>query len=103
MTLAEERAIESKIRDIVETVQRQNPDIVRARFQFEEDWTGQPALYIRITLRDAATRPSRLAAVTSAIREELRSALRNSEIEGTPSVRFRSQSETLDMPDPKWA
>ncbi len=103
MTIAEERVVLQKAGEVVRSVvERFSPDVVRARFQMEEDWEGDPVLYVRVTLRDAAIRGKRLHVVAESVRAYVRSELRITELERTPSVRFRGESETVEMPDPKW-
>lgn len=63
---------------------------------------GDPVLYVRVTLRDAAIRGKRLHLVAGSVREYVRSELRQTEVERTPSVLFRGESESVEMPDPKW-
>jgi hypothetical protein len=39
------------------------PDVVRIRFTEAQDWSGDPAIYFRVTLSDEASRRDRLADV----------------------------------------
>lgn len=103
MTIAEERSVEKTAAGIAQQVlEKFQRDVVRVRFQIEEDWTGESVLYFRVTLKDSAVRGARLGIVANAVREEIRAALRESNVEGTPSVRFRGESEQVGIQDAKW-
>lgn len=103
MTIAEELALEQKIGEVVRgVVEKFSPEVVRARFQFEEDWMGEPVLYVRVTLRAAAIRGGRLSQVAGTVREYVCFQLRAVGFEGVPSVRFRGLS-VGKRTDPKWA
>jgi hypothetical protein len=78
------------------------PDVVRIRLNVAQDWSGDPAIYFRVTLSDEASRRDRLADVTRLVREKLSDELRLDELEHISFFRFRSQSEQTTLRDPKW-
>ena len=46
-----------------ETENELAPDVVRIRYSFSEDWSGDPAVYFRVGLRDEAAVRENLLAV----------------------------------------
>ncbi len=79
------------------------PDVVRIRYSFGEDWTGDPSIFFKVLLTDAASRPAKLGKVVS--RAELRIA---EEFPGEALglnwyTSYRSQSEQRELADPAWA
>ena len=94
--------------EIERAKQKLGPEVIRVKYTVEEDTSGEPAIYFRITLTDSAfgTRPSTEAVgrTTGKIREILFDELRPNENWGLqPYFRFRSESEQATMHDPEWA
>ncbi len=79
------------------------PDIVRIRYSFEDDWSGDAALYFRVLLSDAAAAPARLLLTTRRIAESLRTDLRPEESGRITYFNFRSEAEQRELKDPDWA
>jgi len=77
-------------------------DVVRIRFNLGEDWTGDPAVYIRVVLTDAASKEEYLYDVAQRVRREVRNEIKVEEIGLHPYFSFRSQSETVTYKDVKW-
>jgi len=65
VTLPTQEQVDQIARDLA-------PDVVRIRLLVTEDWSGDPALYFRVTLADEASRGDRLSAITALVREKVR-------------------------------
>lgn len=74
-------------------------DVVRIRFNLGEDWTGDPAVYIRVVLTDEASEEEYLYDVAPRVRSKVRSEIKVEEIGLHPYISFRSQSETVQYKD----
>ena len=79
------------------------PDVVRIRLDVTTDWTGDPALYFRVTLSDEASRRRPLRQITGLVRAKVAEELRLKEFDHHPYFRFRSYSEQAKLQDPVWA
>jgi len=77
-------------------------DVVRIRFNLGEDWTGDPAVYIRVVLTDEASKEERLREVAQRVRKRVRDEIKVEEIGLHPYFFFRSQSETKEYKDATW-
>jgi len=78
------------------------PNVERIRWEIGQDWTGDWAIFVRVVLSNAASRPRRLGQITHQIRTYLREKLRADDLGVIPYVNFRSQAETEDMPEKAW-
>ena len=82
------------------------PSVVRVKHSIGDDMSGEPAIYFRIVLTDAASNEETLAEVTGQISKILFDELLPYENWGlTPYFSFRSQSEQAkrDVLDTNWA
>ena len=80
------------------------PDVVHVKFTVGPDTGGDPAIYFRIVLTDAASRRENLAEVSQRIRTLVFDELHPQENwELYPYFSFRSKSEYTDLNDPAWA
>ena len=77
-------------------------DVVRIRFNVGEDWSGDPAVYIRVVLTDDASTEERLGDVAQRVREKVRGEIKVEEIGLHPYFRFRSKAETVQYKDADW-
>lgn len=78
------------------------PDVVRIRSRLAPDWSEHPAIYFRVILSDAASRPERLAQVAGLVSSKLIEELGLSKSDLIPYFRFRSQSEQSALKDEAW-
>ncbi len=89
---------------VAKAVRKLGKDAIRVRHSFGTDSTGEPAVYFRIVLTDAASREDRLAASVNRISDALIEELRPREDWGLiPYFSFRSKSEQTECSDPDWA
>ena len=85
-----------------ETVMKFPGEVVGIRFSISHDWNGDPAIFFRILLSDAASRQGILADITGRVAGELFDLLQLSESEYTPYFYFRSKAEQDKLKDPEW-
>lgn len=77
---------------------------VRVNYNLDTDSTGEPAIYFRIVLADAASREDRLVEVTARLSAILLDEIRPQENWGLLAYfSFRSKSEQEKRNDPEWA
>jgi hypothetical protein len=88
---------------IEDAIAKLGPDVAHAAYRVREDSTGDPSIFFRITLTDAAARRDILMDTTHRIRTTLFDELRPIENWGLhPYFNFRSQSERENRRDPDW-
>jgi hypothetical protein len=79
-------------------------EVVRVRHSVGADTSGEPSIFFRIVLSDAASREATLADVTGNIATILFEEIRPYENWGLiPYFSFRSQSEQALRNEPEWA
>ena len=78
------------------------PKVERIRWEIGHDWTGDWAIFLRVVLSDAASRGKQLGKTTDMVRTRLLRSLPSAEFGVIPYVSFRSQSETVEMPEKAW-
>jgi len=89
---------------IAKAVRKLGKDAVRVNYSLGADSTGEPSIFFRIVLTDAASREDKLAEVTGRIAAALFDELRPHENWGLlPYFSFRSKSEQDLRNDPEWA
>jgi hypothetical protein len=81
---------------------RKDKDVVSVNFNFDEDSTGDPSIYFRIVLIDAATRRDKLLATTERIRAILSKEIQPHDWGFHLYPGFRSESEQKELKDPTW-
>jgi hypothetical protein len=88
---------------VAEAVSKLGKEVVRVRYRIRPDTTGDPAIYFRILLTDAASQWATLGEVTRNITNTLE-AINPYETWGLiPYFNFRSESEQAMRFDPEWA
>jgi hypothetical protein len=79
-------------------------ETVRVKYSLGTDSTGEPSIFFRIVLTDAASREEKLAEVTGRIASIIFDEIRPHENWGLlPYFSFRSKSEQEKRNDPEWA
>ena len=79
-------------------------EVVRVRHSIETDTSGEPSIFFRIVLSDAASKETTLADVTGHITTILFEEIRPYENWGLiPYSSFRSNSEQAMRNEPEWA
>jgi hypothetical protein len=87
----------------IETVRRQVPGIVRIRYSLDSDWTGDPSIFFRILLSDAASRPgNHLREIAQRVTLLLMNEVRSEEFGLHAYFNFRSESEQKALRESDW-
>ena len=90
--------------DIKSAIGKLGPEVIHVAYSVGADSTGEPSIFFRIILTDAAAREETLAEVTGRIATFLFDEVRPIEDWGLhPYFNFRSYSEQQRRPDPEWA
>ena len=97
--IAELKDLDQKVQ---ETAMKFPGEVVRIRYSTGHDWNGDPAIFFRVLLSDAASRPATLADVTGRVGSELFDHLQLAESDYTPYFYFRSKTEQDKLKDPDW-
>src|SRR5262245_40625041 len=99
ITTAELKEFEEKVQ---ETAKKFPEDVVRIRYSFDEDWSGDPAIYFRIVLSDDASKRERLWESSEGVRKALLQDLQLNESDYLSYFNFRSKSEEDKLKEPDW-
>jgi hypothetical protein len=83
-------------------VQALAPDVVRIRYNFGEDWTGDPSVFFKIVLSDDASREKNLGKVADRVEQTLRNEIKLEELGLHFFFNFRSLSETAQLREAVW-
>lgn len=78
-------------------------DVVRIRFDLEDDWTGNPSLFFKIVITDQASRPEKLREVSQRVTRKIMNEAKVDQTGLLAYFSFRSQSEHAKIKDPEWA
>lgn len=97
--IARQVEIDAAIQSVQRTV---GPDVVRIRYEINEDWSGQWAIFFRVVLTDDAAR-HRLRDVATKVVRELARQLDFPGMGLFPYHNFRSESEQATLQEPAWA
>jgi hypothetical protein len=84
-------------------VQALAPDVVRIRYSFGDDWTGDPSVFFKIVLSNDASREKNLSQVAQRVTQTLRNEIKLEESGLHFYFKFRSLSETTELKDAAWA
>jgi len=94
-------------REVEQAVQRARvalaPDVVRINYSFGSDWTGDPSIFFRVLLSDAASRPRNLPEIAQNVESCLMSEVRSDELGVHAYFNFRGESEQANLREPAWA
>jgi len=89
--------------EIAKAIRKLGKETVRVNYSMGTDSTGEPSIFFRIVLTDAASREDKLAEVTDRITTILFDEMRPYENWGLlPYFSFRSKSEQEKRNDPEW-
>jgi|SRR5450432_841493 hypothetical protein len=90
--------------EIKSAVGKLGPEAVHVAYNLSADSTGEPSIFFRIVLADAAAREDTLTEITGRIATILFDEIRPIENWGLhPYFNFRSHSEQQRRKDPEWA
>ena len=77
--------------------------VVRIRYDFEDDWTGDPSIFFKVVLTNQAAKPPKLYEHTREIREVLEREVRPLEHGLNYYFNFRSVKEQSELQEFSWA
>jgi hypothetical protein len=89
--------------DVQRAAQALAPEVVRIRYSFEDDWTGDPSIFFRIVLADEVAYRPHLGEITWQIQRKIDDEVGPDEQGLNAYFNFRSLSEQADYKDPAWA
>ena len=91
--------------EIEQAIAKLGPGVVHVKYTVENDWSGEPAIYFRVTLTDeVCSNDKTLDEVAERVTRTLFDGLRPLENWGLMAYfNFRSFSEQAAMSDPAWA
>jgi hypothetical protein len=89
--------------DVQRAAQALAPAVVRIRYSFEDDWTGEPSIFFRIVLADDVAKRPNLSEIIRPIQMKLMDEVRPDEQGLNDYFDYRSSSEQADLKDPAWA
>jgi hypothetical protein len=89
--------------EITRAIRKLGKEVVRVNYSLGTDSSGEPSIFFRIVLSDAAGREDILADVTGRIVKIVFDEIRPHENWGLfPYFSFRSKSEQASRNDPEW-
>ncbi len=89
---------------ITQIEEAHKPDIVRILHTIENDSSGDPAIFFRVLLSDAASSPNRLGDVATGIRTFILRQIDPFNSWGlVPYIHFRSESEQAVLRERAWS
>ena len=97
--LVDQRKIQAGVKRAERALQ---PDVKRILFTFTSDWTGDPSLFFRIVISDAAAAPNRLREGTQRIGRIILTEIKADDLGLQTYFNFRSQSEQAKLREPTW-
>jgi len=77
--------------------------VVRIRYDFGPDWTGDPSIFFRIVLTDDAAKKPKLHEIANFISQILTREVKAEEQGLHAYFNFRSASEQAQRKEPAWA
>jgi hypothetical protein len=92
-------------RNVQEAARKFPGEVVRVRYSFGEDWSGDPAIYFRVVLSDEASSDERLREVADRVESTLFDDLRLAEPDYSSYnayFNFRSKSEVDKLKEREW-
>ncbi len=88
---------------VSEVVKLLAPNVVRIRYDIDQDWSGDWAVFFRVLLSDEAADERNIGAVVRQVIDRMEERLDLPELGMFPHFNFRSESEQAKRRDPAWA
>ena len=103
MTIPLAVARQSEIGQIIAEAETElRPLVQHIRWEIGTDWSGDWAIFLRVTLSNAAARGRNLQRTTQQVRAHLLAKLKPQELGVIPYFSFRSQSEQAALREEAW-
>ena len=94
---------QSQVEDLVRKAEMSlASDVLRIRYSLGWDWSGDPSVYFRVVLSNAASKGERLGEVSQAVIRMISDDLYEVGVDLQPYFSFRSESETKAAPEEGW-
>ena len=77
-------------------------EVVRIRYNFGEDWSGEDAVFFRVVLKDTATKRSQLREVAKRVSSIVLDEVKPQELGLQSYFNFRSESEQAELKEEAW-
>ena len=97
--LAKEPQIDAAVTEVVSQL---SPSVRRIRYDIEQDWTGQWAIFFRVLLSDDASKPGNLRQIVPRIIWTMSERLNLPDLGMFPYFNFRSETEQALLREPAW-
>ena len=95
-----QQAIEAGVQRAAKTL---SPTVVRIRYDFGSDWTGDPSIFFRFVLADEAAKKPKLSDIAQMAELILLKEVKADEQGLHVDFNFRSRSEQDNLKEPAWA
>jgi hypothetical protein len=80
-----------------------SPGVRRIRYEFGEDWTGQPVIFFRVLLSDEAATRDNLRRIAPLVESRITDECYAFDLGLFPHFNFRSEEEQAKAHEPAWA
>jgi len=89
---------------VAEVAKALPPEVVRVRYEFREDWVGEPSVFFKILMVDGAFKRGKMALLSREISRVFDQKLEPEEEWGIHAYfEYRSTSTQERMQEPAWA
>jgi hypothetical protein len=88
---------------VTEVVKELSPSVKKIRFDIDQDWSGQWAIFFRVLLSDAASEPKNLREIAPRVVWRMSERLDLPGLGLFPYFNFRSEAEQALVKDLAWA
>lgn len=79
------------------------PQVQNIRYYFDQDWTGDWAVYFNVVLADEVSTGPMLREISKQVTWRISDRINIPELGMMPHFSFRSISEQAELKDPAWA
>ena len=79
------------------------PDVVRIRYNFANDWTGDPSIFFKIVLSDDASQKAKRSETAQRVAVTILDEVKAEDLGLHSYFNFRSLSEQEKLNEPAWA
>jgi hypothetical protein len=88
---------------VTDVVNELSPSVRKIRFDIDQDWSGQWAIFFRVLLSDDASQPKNLREIAPRVVWRMSERLDLGEFGLFPYFNFRSEAEQALVNEPAWA
>lgn len=77
-------------------------EVIGIRYSVGEDWSGDPAIYFRVLLKESASGQQVIGEIAHRISRVLSDIVYTASPDYIPYVNYRSEREQEELQDPQW-